>query len=160
MLCTDLSIAGRQAGMERGSGTRSGLLWEVERLLKECKELADKDSRYGMPKVLVCENVPEIKGYKNIKHLEEWLSFLESLGYTNYHQVLNAADYGCAQHRERYFCVSLFGDYNYKFPTSIPLNTVMADYLDDEVDEKYYIKSKKAYDLIMKLIDDGTLENG
>lgn len=155
--CTDLSLAGKQAGMARDSGTRSGLLWEVERLLKECKNLADSDPRYGMPDILVMENVTEVHGYKNKEHFDEWTSFLENLGYTNYMQDLNAADYGVAQHRERCFMVSLLGDYNYKFPTPIPLNKVMADYLEDEVDEKYYVKSQKAYDLIVKLIDDGTL---
>lgn len=155
--CTDLSLAGKQAGMARDSGTRSGLLWEVERLLKECKELADKDSKYGMPDVLVMENVCEVHGYKNKEHFDEWIDFLEKLGYTNYMQDLNAADFGVAQHRERCFMISLLGDYNYKFPTPIPLNKVMADYLEDEVDEKYYIKSQKAYDLIMKLQNDGTL---
>ena len=34
--CQDLSLAGKQAGMEKGSGTRSGMLWEVERILDEC----------------------------------------------------------------------------------------------------------------------------
>lgn len=134
--------------MERGSGTRSGLLWEVERLLKECKELPD---------VMVMENVTEVHGYKNKAHFEEWISFLESLGYSNYYQDLNAADFGVAQHRERCFMVSILGNYNYKFPTTIPLNTVMADYLEESVDEKYYVTSQKAYDLIVKLIDDGTL---
>lgn len=149
--CTDLSIAGKQAGMERGSGTRSGLLWEVERILSECDELPD---------VLVMENVTEVHGYKNKTHFEEWISFLEKLGYSNYYQDLNAADFGVAQHRERCFMVSILGDYNYKFPTPIKLDKVMADYLEDEVDEKYYVKSQKAYDLIMKLQSDGTLPTG
>ena len=149
MLCQDLSLAGRQAGMQKGSGTRSGLLWEVERLLNECEELPD---------ILVMENVSEVRGYKNIDHFNEWTSFLESKGYTNYCEDLNSVDYGVAQHRERCFMVSILGDYNYKFPVSIPLDKVMADYLEDEVEERYYIKSKKAYDLIMKLKEDGTLE--
>ena len=137
--------------MAKGSGTRSGLLWEVERLLKECNELGN------LPDVLVMENVTEVHGYKNKEHFDDWISFLESLGYTNYGSDLNAADYGVAQHRERYFLVSLLGDYNYKFPTSIPLDTVMADYLEDEVADKYYIKSQKAYDLIVKLVDNGSI---
>lgn len=37
--CTDLSLAGKRQGMSRDSGTRSGLLWEVERILKEAQEL-------------------------------------------------------------------------------------------------------------------------
>lgn len=144
--------------MARESGTRSGLLWQVERLLKECKELADKDSVYGMPQVLVMENVTEVHGYRNKAHFDEWVTFLEKLGYSNYLQDINAADYGVAQHRERCFMVSILGNYNFYFPTPIELNTVMADYLEDEVEEKYYIKSQKAYDLIVKLVDNGTLE--
>ena len=139
--------------MAKGSGTRSGLLWEVERLLKECNDLGN------LPDVLVMENVSEVRGYKNKAHFDDWVSFLDSLGYTSYADDLNAADYGVAQHRVRCFMVSILGDYNYRFPTQIPLNTVMADYLEDEVDEKFYIKSQKAYDLIVKLIDNGTLED-
>ncbi len=144
--------------MSRESGTRSGLLWQVERLLKECKDLADEDKKYGMPQVLVMENVTEVHGYKNKAHFDEWISFLESLGYSNYMQDLNAADYGVAQHRERTFMVSLLGNYNFYFPTQIPLNTVMADYLEDEVPDKFYVKSKKAYDLIVKLENEGKLK--
>ena len=55
--CQDLSNAGLQKGMDRGSGTRSGLLWEVERLLKETAEL---------PQVLPMENVPQAIGKQNI----------------------------------------------------------------------------------------------
>lgn len=149
--CTDLSLAGRQAGMARNSGTRSGLLWEVERILNECRELGE------LPDILQMENVCEVHGYKNKEHFDEWCSFLESLGYSNYMQDMNAADYGTAQHRERSIMISLLGDYNFKFPEPIPLRKVMKDYLDDEVDERFYLKTKKAYDLILKLEKDGAL---
>ena len=72
--CQDLSSAGKGKGMGRDSGTRSGLLWEVERLLKETPNL---------PQVLLMENVPEVIGAKNIKHFAEWQAFLEKLGYKN-----------------------------------------------------------------------------
>ena len=55
--CQDLSSAGEGGGMEKGSGTRSGLLWEVERILGECKT---------RPQVLLLENVPEVIGAKNM----------------------------------------------------------------------------------------------
>ena len=46
--CQDLSLAGKQRGMTKGTGTRSGLLWEVERLLTECYHLSDRyDANYG-----------------------------------------------------------------------------------------------------------------
>lgn len=131
--CTDLSTAGKMAGMERGSGTRSGLLWEVERLLKECNEL---------PQVLLMENVPQVHGKKNKASFDEWCQFLESLGYKNYWKDLNAKDYGVPQSRNRCFMVSLLGDYSYQFPEPIELKLKLQDLLEDEVDEKYYLSSK------------------
>lgn len=131
--CTDLSTAGKMAGMERGSGTRSGLLWEVERLLKECNEL---------PQVLLMENVPQVHGKKNRASFDEWCQFLESLGYKNYWKDLNAKDYGVPQSRNRCFMVSLLGDYSYEFPKPIELKLKLQDLLEDEVDEKYYLSSK------------------
>lgn len=106
--CTDLSVAGKQAGMAKGSGTQSGLLWEVERLLKECKEL---------PQVLLMENVPQVLNCD----FGGWLEFLEGLGYHNYYQKLNAKDYGIPQNRNRVFMVSTLGDYYYDFPKPIKL---------------------------------------
>ncbi|HWT74359.1 MAG TPA: DNA (cytosine-5-)-methyltransferase [Mobilitalea sp.] len=146
--CQDLSVAGKMRGMKKGSGTRSCMLWEVERTLDEMDEL---------PQILLMENVPEVIGAKNIKDFNEWQKFLESKGYTNYVQILNAKDYGVAQNRERCFMVSLLGQWNYKFPQPIPLTKTMADYLEDEVDEKYYINSEKAQNLIKQLIDSGQL---
>lgn len=131
--CTDLSTAGKMAGMERGSGTRSGLLWEVERLLKECSEL---------PQVLLMENVPQVHGKKNKASFDEWCEFLTSLGYKNYWQDLNAKDYGVPQNRNRCFMVSLLEDYCYEFPQPIPLQLKLQDLLEDEVDDKYYLSDK------------------
>lgn len=135
-------------GMSKGSGTRSGLLWEVERLLNEINEL---------PQVLLMENVPQVISRKNMSDFHKWQEFLESKGYTNYVEILNAKDFGVAQNRERCFMVSLLGKWNYKFPQPIPLKKTMADYLEDEVDEKYYINSEKAQKLIQQLIDGGQL---
>ena len=131
--CTDLSLAGKQEGMKRGSGTRSGLLWEVERLLKECKEL---------PQILLMENVTQVHGTKNKKDFELWIKFLESLGYKNYWRDLNAKDYGIPQNRNRCFMVSLLGEYAYDFPKPTPLKLRLKDMLEDEVDEKYYLSEK------------------
>ena len=131
--CQDLSNAGKGAGMAKGSGTRSGMLWEVERLLDECKEL---------PQVLLMENVPEVIGTNNIKHFAKWLEKLESLGYKCYWKVLNAKDYGVPQNRERCFMVSILGDYYYEFPKPIKLEHRLKDLLEDEVDEKYYLSDK------------------
>lgn len=150
--CTDLSVAGKQAGMSKGSGTRSGLLWEVERILTEIR-----DSNGELPQILFMENVPQVHSQDNMPDFRKWLVFLESLGYTNYYQDLNAKNYGVAQNRERCFMFSFLGEYNYHFPQPIALKKKLKDYLEDNVDEKYYINNEKADKLIKQLIDNGTL---
>lgn len=128
--CQDLSLAGKQKGMAKGDKTRSGLLWEIERILKECDNL---------PQVLLMENVPQVHGEKNLKDFLEWISFLESLGYISYWQDLNSKDYGIPQNRNRTFMVSILGDYYYEFPKKKKLTTFLADMLEKEVDEKYFL---------------------
>lgn len=150
--CTDLSVAGKQAGMSKGSGTRSGLLWEVERILTEIRY-----SKGELPQILFMENVPQVHSQDNMPDFRKWLDFLESLGYTNYYQDLNAKNYGVAQNRERCFMFSFLGEYNYHFPQPIALKKKLKDYLEDNVDEKYYINNEKADKLIKQLIDNGTL---
>ena len=149
--CQDLSVAGNRKGMSKDSGTRSGLLWEVERLLNEVDNLPD---------VLLMENVPAVVQSANIKDFNLWQDFLTSKGYTNFTQNLNAKDFGVAQNRERTFMVSLLGEYNYKFPQPIPLTKTIADYLEDEVDEKYYINSDRAKQLIATLEADKKIGGG
>lgn len=136
--CQDLSIAGKQSGMAKGSGTRSGLLWEVERLLRECKEL---------PQVLLMENVPQVLNCD----FGGWLDFLDSLGYKNYYKKLNATNFGVPQNRERCFMVSVLGNYYYDFPKEIPLKLRLKDMLESNVDEKYYIKNAKVNTLLKGL---------
>lgn len=131
--CQDLSLAGKQAGMTKGSSTRSGLLWEVERLLNETKEL---------PQILLMENVPQVHGKKNIQDFEKWIEFLQSKGYSNYWKDLNAKDYGIPQNRNRTFMVSILGSYEYDFPKSFELKLRLKDMLEENVDEKYYLNSR------------------
>lgn len=150
--CTDLSVAGKQAGMKKGSGTRSGLLWEVERILKEIRNGGGE-----LPQILFMENVPQVHADANMVDFQNWIDFLTSLGYVSYWQDLNAKNYGVAQNRERCFMFSFLGEYNYHFPQPIPLKKKLKDYLEDDVDEKYYIKNEKADKLIKQLIDNGTL---
>ena len=146
--CQDLSVAGKMRGMEEGSGTRSSLLFEVGRLLDEVEEL---------PQILLMENVPQVISKKNEAAFDKWKASLEWKGYKNYIQILNANDYGVAQSRKRCFMVSILGEKGYQFPKPIPLDKCMKDYLEDEVDEKYYIKSEKAKILIDKLIIGGKI---
>ena len=102
--CQDLSTGGLGKGMAKGSGTRSGLLWEIERILTELKELG------RLPEYLLLENVKTIKAHTNIKDLNQWLSFLTSIGYCNDDcMILNSLDFGIPQDRERAFIVSHLG---------------------------------------------------
>lgn len=128
--CQDLSVAGKMAGMVRGGGTRSGLLWEVERLLNEMSEL---------PQILLMENVPQVISKKNKPDFDQWCAFLESKGYTNRWKLLNAKDYGIPQNRNRCFMVSWLGPYTYEFPPATSLKMQFQDILEQSVDEKYYI---------------------
>jgi DNA (cytosine-5)-methyltransferase 1 len=145
--CTDISIAGKQAGMEKGSNTRSSLLWEVERLLTEIKE-----TNNNLPQVLLMENVTQVHSKVNMQGFSSWIKFLTSLGYSSYYQDLNAKDFGIPQNRDRCFMVSLLGDYNFEFPNDIPLEYVWEDILEESVDEKYFINNEKAKNLINQLI--------
>ena len=130
--CQDLSLAGVRKGMS-DTTTRSGMLWEVERILTECKELGT------MPQILLMENVPQVHGADNVEDFNKWQLRLEELGYKNYWQDLIATDYGIPQTRNRTFMVSILGDYNYTFPKPIPLKLKLKDMLEDNVDEKYYL---------------------
>lgn len=136
--------------MQENSGTRSALLFEVKRLLNECKELPD---------VLLMENVPQVHSEKNINDFESWLSFLRSKGYHNFYQDINAKTMGVPQNRDRCFCISILSDdfVEYEFPKEIELHCVMKDYLEPIVDEKYYINSPKAKELIEKLVVENKL---
>ena len=127
--CQDLSLAGKGKSMS-DTTTRSGMLWEVERILTECKE---------KPQILLMENVPQVHGEGNKEDFNKWQFRLEELGYKNYWQELIATDYGIPQTRNRCFMISILGDYNYTFPKPIPLKLKLKDMLEDNVDEKYYI---------------------
>lgn len=153
--CQSLSIAGKQEGMKKGSGTRSGLLFEVERILLELQEKGLKEknnTKYYLPNILLMENVTQVHSSKNMPDFQEWINSLNNLGYTNYFQDCNAKNYGIPQNRDRTFMVSLLGNYNYDFPETMPLEYCMADILEEKVDEKYFINNEKADKLIEQLI--------
>lgn len=130
--CTDLSVAGRRKGMEKGSGTASSLLWECERVIHHKK-----------PKYLLLENVKNLAGKKFKPYFNEWLTWLETQGYTNYWQILNAKDYGVPQNRERVFVVSVLGEgIGYTFPEKVSLQTKLKDVLEKDVEDKYYLSQE------------------
>lgn len=124
--CQDISVSGYQKGLSKNSGTRSSLLWEC------CKIIEAKK-----PKYLMMENVKNLVGINHRANFEEFLVYLESLGYKNKWKVLNARDYGIPQNRERVFCISVLGESEFEFPTPIELKLSMFDLLENKVDPKY-----------------------
>jgi len=132
--CQDISLAGNQAGIIKGQ-TRSGLLYEVQRLLGMAA-LYDE-----LPKYLILENVKNLVGKKFLPAFNDWIEWLNSIGYNTYWKVINAKNCGIPQHRERVFAVSIRKDVDkgFRFPDPIPLTKSMFDLLEDEVDDKYYL---------------------
>lgn len=126
--CQDFSVAGKQAGGDEGSGTRSSLMYETLRIVEKLK-----------PKYVIWENVKNLLSKKHRHNFDAYQEAMERLGYTNYYQVLNAKDYGVPQNRERVFTVSILGGGDFKFPPRRPLTKHLKDVLEDEVDEKYYL---------------------
>lgn len=130
--CQDFSIAGAQKSGERGSGTRSSLLYESLRVIENIK-----------PKYVVWENVKNLLSGKHRHIFDDYYSIMFKMGYHNDYFVLNAKDYGIPQNRERVFTISIRNDVYSGTPTTVPepqeLTKVMADYLESNVDPKYII---------------------
>jgi DNA (cytosine-5)-methyltransferase 1 len=132
--CQSLSLLGKRAGMEKGSGTRSGLLWEFERILDEIVEQGKE-----LPQILVMENVPQVHSKSNMHNFNAWIDKLKILGYSSYYKDMNAKDYGVPQRRVRCIMVSLLGGgtEDYKFPEAFSLSMTLGDVLEDSTTQKY-----------------------
>ena len=129
--CQDFSVAGKNAGGDEGSGTRSSLLYETLRIVEKLQ-----------PKYVIWENVKNLLSKKHIHNWQKYCDRMNELGYNNWAQVMNAKDYGVPQNRERVFTMSIRKDVfsgEFRFPEPIPLEKKLKDVLEDEVDEKYFI---------------------
>lgn len=183
--CTDLSKAGKQKGLS--GGTRSGLVYEVLRLLRDTakyvpfhRHIPKNSKTHSMgestdyyqpipnikklPKVLIMENVIDLVQSKFVKAFNEIQRELEELGYTNYNEVLNAKDFEIPQNRERVFMVSILKDeenehYVYDFPIKRPLKIRLKDVLEENVDEKYYLSAKALSGVINTTFQSSKLES-
>jgi len=129
--CQDISVAGYQNGLNEDSGTRSSLLWEC------CKIIETKRPTY-----LMMENVKNLVGRNHIHNYKKFLSYLESLGYRNTWQILNARDFGVPQNRERVFCISILdSNIEFKFPNSESPTLRMNDLLEKNVSRNFYLNN-------------------
>ena len=132
--CQDFSVAGKQAGGDVGSGTRSSLMYETKRIVGKLR-----------PKYVIWENVKNLLSAKHRHNFDTYLETMKALGYTNYYQVLNAKDYGIPQNRERVFTISIRKDVDagYNFPEKQPLKIRLKDILEENVEEKFYLKDSQ-----------------
>ena len=133
--CQDISVAGKKQGLidSNGKKTRSGLFFNALNIIQAVK-----------PKIAIAENVKNLTGKRFKNEFEVVLNSLNLAGYNNYYKVLNAKDYGIPQNRERVFIVSIRKDIDngeFEFPKPIELTKRLKDILEDEVEEKYYLKN-------------------
>lgn len=150
--CQDISVLGNQKGFGKGSGTRSGLLWEVERLL------GVKAKNKKLPKTLLLENVKQLVSPKNIENFNLWLDFLSGIGYNNTWKIINSADYGIPQNRERVFVVSTLKEKFEFVPPKVKRNT-LGNFMDsdkevmNEFGDIHYMKNAKMRERILKTVN-------
>ena len=145
--CQDFSIAGKQAGGDKDTGTRSSLMYETLRIVQKLK-----------PKYVIWENVKNLLSKKHHHNFQAYQDAMAELGYTNYYKVLNAKDYGVPQNRERVFTVSIRNDLNvdFKFPEPQELTVRLKDVLEPQVDEKYYLSDEQTERLKMTTYNAGS----
>lgn len=130
--CQDFSVAGNNKGGDEGSKTRSSLMWFTVDIIKHCK-----------PKYIIWENVKNVLSKKHKHNFDKYLKELEYLGYKNYHSILNSKDYNIPQNRERIFVISIKEGPLFKFPNKEKPTNKIIDFINNKVDEKYYIKDDK-----------------
>lgn len=140
--CQDLSNVGAfhgyNKGIDKDSGSRSSLLWQVGRILSEMK-----DASLKLPRYLVMENVPTLLSNRHIDNFSLWIKELEELGYVSKYIPVNAKNYGIPQNRPRLLMLSVFVGNDEK------LKDEVASFLEKwGTDEKYIVnkyKSSKYY---------------
>ncbi|WP_308700622.1 DNA (cytosine-5-)-methyltransferase N-terminal subunit [Mycoplasma enhydrae] len=138
--CQDISQQGKQKGLDN---TRSGLLYEIERILKNNKN--------SLPKVLVLENVKALMSKKFIEQFKDWTKSLEKLGYKSKYKIINSIDYGSAQNRERVFCISwLDKTKNFDFPKHITHENTLDKIICNDNMEEFKYSNKYAFNEFKK----------
>lgn len=140
--CQDFSVAGKNAGGDKNSGTRSSLMYETLRIVEKLK-----------PKYVIWENVKNLLSKKHRHNFDAYIDAMAELGYVSKYQILNAKDYGVPQNRERVFTIScrhdgdsqIMGSFlaQFNFPEPMPLEHRLKDILEDSVDERYYLSDEQ-----------------
>lgn len=141
--CKNISIAGKQASLEEGSGTQSSLIWECRKIIQLKK-----------PKYLMFENVDNLVNDRHKPYFDLWCEELKSMGYVNKWAVLNGLNYGVPQRRKRVIMISIredvYGDY--ELPLGTDDSKRFVDILEDKVDEKYFVTNPDYQDYIYEVV--------
>ena len=114
-----------------------------------------------MPKYLLLENVSNLVSKKFIKDFENLNVFFDELGFNVYYKILNAKECGIPQNRCRVFGIYVRKDIdtgNFTFPEPFDNGLRLKDILEHNVEEKYYINTERASNLIRQLVDKGQLK--
>lgn len=134
--CQDFSVAGKNAGGDEGSGTRSSLLYETLRIVEKVQ-----------PNIVIWENVKNLLSKRHKHNHEAYIRRMSDMGYDSATQILNAKDYGIPQNRERVFTLSIKRGSklvkSYTRPQPRPLELKLKDILEDEVEERYYLTDEQ-----------------
>jgi DNA (cytosine-5)-methyltransferase 1 len=134
--CQDFSVAGKNAGGDEGSGTRSSLLYETLRIVEKVQ-----------PDIVIWENVKNLLSKRHKHNHEAYIQRMSDMGYDSITQILNAKDYGIPQNRERVFTLSIKRGSklvkSYTRPQPRPLELKLKDILEDEVEERYYLTDEQ-----------------
>lgn len=132
--CQDFSRSGLKKGGEKGSGTRSSLLFETIRIIEEMKE---------KPKVVIWENVKGVLDQNMRASFFHYLKEMERLGYESKYKILNAMDFGIPQNRKRIFVVSLLGQNDFDFEALKKVETRnIDDFLEKGVSDLYEVRQE------------------
>lgn len=130
--CQNFSIAGKQEGGDKGSNTKSSLMWETINIINQIGE--------WKPKIVIWENVKNVLSKHMIHNFNLYLSEMESMGYTNSYEVLNALDFRLPQHRERVFTISMLNGLKFNFnKLERKAYRPMSEFLEDTKEDKYIV---------------------
>ncbi|HGC9703327.1 TPA: DNA cytosine methyltransferase [Streptococcus agalactiae] len=143
--CQDFSRIGKKQGGVKNSGTRSSLLFETIRIIKEMKD---------KPKWIIWENVKGVLDRNMRDSFFIYLKELEDLGYESKYEILNAMDFGVPQKRERIFVVSYLGANNFSFNKLERKETrPLSEFLENDVSELYTMTQPYMLKFLNKGID-------
>ncbi|WP_010052851.1 DNA (cytosine-5-)-methyltransferase [Carnobacterium maltaromaticum] len=118
-------------------------------LYERTLEIIEKEL-HPRPKFILWENVPNLLSDRHVQHFNHYLEKMESLGYTNSFDILNAKHYGMPQNRERVYVVSILDGEEFKFPEPIKLEKRLKDYIDFDIDPSEYALSENELNLFFE----------